>query len=68
MVIGQLQEVGLQELTHSSIDLPRQIPIPASPGSLTIITIDSMTNLPMIAGFPARNKTARELFPVVGPD
>ena len=67
MVVGQLQEVELQEV-EPSIYLPRQIPIPASPGSLTIITIDSMTNLPMIAGFPARNKTAREVFPVVGPD
>ena len=68
MVVGKLQEVELQELTQSSMDLPRQILIPASPGNLTIITIDSMTNLPMIAGFPARNKTAREVFPVVGPD
>ena len=66
MVVGQLQEVGLEELT--SIDLPKQIPIPASPGSLTIISIEFMTNLPIIIGFPARNKTAREVFPVVSPD
>ena len=68
MVLGQLQEVGQQELTLGPIDLPRQIPIPASPGNLTIVSIESTTNLPMIAGFPARKKTAREVFPVVCPD
>ena len=68
MVSDPVQAAAPEELTQCTIKVPWQRPVPASPGSLTIITIDSMTNLPMIAGFLARNKTAREVFPVVSPD